>query len=359
MGVTKRVPSQTDRTGYEQGRRPGPANEGRRQSSGCSVLWGLYTRAFVVLAVLGASVCGSPEFDVSRFDGNSVLENDAGPMALEISGAGTSNRTGSIVGAVGGRKQPFLDSSVEKGRLTFRVAREFDDGRVVGSTTVAWFEWDQFRGEATREDRDGKRTWTGRPMEVVADTDDGGWVERDPVALFNGSNLTGWRTEAPGRLGEWTVENGVLRSAGEAEALISDRRFWNFQLQVKYRVPEGGNGGVALRGRYEVQILDDYGHEATIHGNGAIYSRIAPSSLASKPPSEWQTFDIRLIGRVVSIELNGVQIIDRQVIQGLTDMAIAGNESEPGPIVLQRNHGPIEFRRIVAIPPVRPGERGS
>ncbi len=307
-------------------------------------------RAAIVL--LPAWACGpAPDaFDLSRFDGQWAIESESGPMAMEIRDAGKPGMTGSIVGAVGGRVQPFLESSIIDGRLAFRVARLFDNGTTVGSDTVAWFDGQMLKGETVREDREGKRIWTGRRPDVVAELDSDSWVEQQPVVLFDGTELSEWNTGALGELDGWVAEGGILRNAGNADELTSNREFWNFRLLAEYRVSEGGNSGIGLRGRYEVQIYDDFGTERSIHGNGAVYSRIKPSTLASKVHTEWQTFDIRLVGRLVTVELNGTTIIERRVIEGITAMARDTDESEPGPILLQGDHGPIEFRRIVVTP---------
>ncbi|MDE0103808.1 MAG: hypothetical protein OXN89_15650 [Bryobacterales bacterium] len=86
---------------------------------------------------------------------------------MRISDAGTSAMSGSIVGAVGGRMQEFLESSLVDGTLRFRVERLFDDGETVGSDTAAWFADGELRGETVRDDRDDSRTWTGRRPDVI------------------------------------------------------------------------------------------------------------------------------------------------------------------------------------------------
>ncbi len=116
---------------------------------------------------------------------------------------------------------------------------------------------------------------------------------------------------------------------------------------------KGSNSGIGLRGRYEIQVLDDYGQPPNSHSNGSLYSRIAPSVNASKRPGEWQVYDITLIGRDVTVVLNGKKLIDRQVIEGLTAMGHDPNEGEPGPISLQGDHGPIAFRNILLTPLVK------
>jgi hypothetical protein len=81
-----------------------------------------------------------------------------------------------------------------------------------------------------------------------------------------------------------------------------------------------------------------------------LYSRIVPSENASKPAGEWQTFDIRLVGRDVTVVLNGKTIIDHKTIEGFTAVATDIDEAAPGPITLQGDHGAVEFRKIVLIP---------
>ena len=88
------------------------------------------------------------------------------------------------------------------------------------------------------------------------------------------------------------------------------------------------------------------------HSNGALYARIAPSENASKPAGQWQTYDIRLVGRQVTVALNGKTVVKGE-IEGLTAIAGDSNEAAPGPIYLQGDHGPVEFRNIVVTPLVK------
>ena len=83
---------------------------------------------------------------------------------------------------------------------------------------------------------------------------------------------------------------------------------------------------------------------------GGIYGFFAPSSKVSKGAGEWQTFDITLVGRVVTVIFNGERVIDRQTIPGITGGAIDSNEAEPGPILIQGDHGKIEFRKLIVTP---------
>jgi hypothetical protein len=184
----------------------------------------------------------------------------------------------------------------------------------------------------------------------ITEKDDATWKAAKPIHLFNGKDTAGWKSLTPNKPFGWTVENGILKSTGGASNLVSVQKFWNYALHVEFRLGKDSNSGIGLRARYEVQILDDYGKPANTHGNGALYSRILPSENASKPAGEWQTYDIRLVGRQVTVVLNGKKIIDKGEIEGLTAIAADANEGQPGPLILQGDHGPVEFRSVVLTP---------
>lgn len=159
-----------------------------------------------------------------------------------------------------------------------------------------------------------------------------------------GKDLAGWKTRH--RENGWRVEKGVLINTPPSSDLYTEEKFWNFELHYEYKVPPGGNSGVYLRGRYEVQILDDYGREPQPGGNGAVYGKIVPKVNASRPADQWQTADVKLVGKRVTVRLNGILIIDDQEIEGVTGAALDDRVDEPGPILLQGDHGPISFRNI-------------
>jgi hypothetical protein len=118
-------------------------------------------------------------------------------------------------------------------------------------------------------------------------------------------------------------------------------------LHIEFRYPKGSNSGVYLRGRYEVQIEDNKGMDPLVDRFSAIYGFITPNEMAAKDAGEWQTYDITLVGRTVTVIANGKTVICNQEIPGITGGAIDSKENEPGPILIQGDHGPVEFRNIV------------
>ena len=133
--------------------------------------------------------------------------------------------------------------------------------------------------------------------------------------------------------------------------LISDAKFNDFKLHIEFNCARGANSGVYLRGRYEVQIEDDPEPEGPTMRTGGIYGFIAPSPEQSRRPGDWQSYDITLVGRVVTVLQNGQMIIDKQEIPGITGGALDSDEGLPGPIYLQGSEaGHVAFRNITITP---------
>lgn len=112
---------------------------------------------------------------------------------------------------------------------------------------------------------------------------------------------------------------------------------------MEVNIPEGSNSGVYLRGIYEVQVADTYGKSPNSHHMGALYSRIKPSISAEKPAGEWQSMDITLYDRHLTVILNDIIIIDNQTVLGVTGGAIKADEASPVPIYLQGDHGRVLY----------------
>ncbi len=181
----------------------------------------------------------------------------------------------------------------------------------------------------------------------------------EPVNLFNGEDLTGWRLVKADDQSGWSVMDGALINRVEKEKgkhygnLRTDAEFEDFNLQLEVRTQEGSNSGVYLRGVYEIQVAETFGKPLDPHNMGALYSRITPSEAAEKAIGEWQTMDITLVDRHVTVILNGKTIIDNQPALGCTGGALTSDESKPGPIFLQGDHTNVDFRHIILRPVVK------
>jgi hypothetical protein len=275
---------------------------------------------------------------------------------LEVNGAGTSKLSGRFVGAPGGDLNEIPEISLENGTLRFVFERSYGGGKGKPSKGIytARLVDGGLEGEFRVEGRDiAPMKWVGKRAPVIKDKDDGSWKEGAAVPLFNGKDLSGWLPMIPGRDLGWTVKDGLMTNVAGANNLISERKFWNFILRAEVRLGQKSNSGIGLRGRYEIQILDDYGREPDTHTNGSLYSRVKPVVNASKPAGEWQTYDIRLVGRTLTVVLNGKTILDKVEVEGLTAMANDPNEAEPGPITIQGDHGSVEFRKLTVTPLTR------
>ena len=159
----------------------------------------------------------------------------------------------------------------------------------------------------------------------------------------------------------WKVVDGILSNQPVQEPgkhksyanIRTEREFEDFNIRLEFRVPPDGNSGVYLRGIYEVQVANSFGKRNDPHNCGALYSRIMPSENVSKPPGEWQTFDITLVDRHLTVIHNGKNVIDNQPVLGCTGGALWSDEFRPGPIYLQGDHTSVDYRSIILRPVVK------
>lgn len=305
--------------------------------------------------------CWAASTDDQQFNGRWDVTVNSAPSRgwwLEVSGAGTNNLKGKFVGAPFAPVDDIPKLSISDGELRFALEAHFrHDRNLEKGLYWARFEDGKLKGTFEIEgDPSSYLEWTGVRAPLLNDKDDGSWKKGDPVVLFDARDLAGWQTPQPvaaGRATGWTVKDGILTGSTGAADLVSEKKFWNFSLDAEYRVGPRASGGIGLRGRYEVALADDVDRPVSNRISGAILGRIAPSANVAQLDGEWQTLSVRLVGRQVTVVLNGVRVIDRQSIDGPTGMALDANESDPGPIVLQCDRGPLEFRRMVVYPLVK------
>jgi hypothetical protein len=264
------------------------------------------------------------------------------PSWLEIEHSGYKTLVGRFVYAFGSAR-PISVINTDNNKFNFSIPPQWEPGdrnmdfkgELVGETLKGVMVY-----------TDGKKyNWTGTRIPTLKRNTEPVWGE--PINLFNGKDLTGWKALGPN---QWIIEDGVLRSLQSGSNLVSEKTFTDFKLHVEFRYEKGSNSGVYLRGRYEVQIEDDKGKEPWKGYFGAIYGFLTPSVMAAKDAGEWQSYDITLVGRMVTVVANGITIISNQEIPGITGGAIDNKENEPGPIMFQGDHGPIDFRNIVLTP---------
>lgn len=297
------------------------------------------TDAVVIQAITGSSLQLT-----GRWNAQEAGKERGKVFWLEVDPDGLSGR---FLGGTLGRTAPIQDARIENGELKFRVERKTDTALVSSTVSVQ-----PHAGAIEGSTQTGDRVWFWRGWRppVMEDWDDGTWIPAKP-------STTTWRTQRPERIGDWSLQGNSIRNLSpKADLLVSTESFRNFHLHAEYKLPPGGNAGIGLRGRYEVQLADDKGQPPDLHSHGSVYSQIAPKVNASKAAGEWQAIDIALVGRDVTITLNGTRIIDRQAIRGLTGMA--GDtwnpwEDKSGPITLQGDHGPIEYRHVRITPLTR------
>ena len=265
------------------------------------------------------------------------------PSWLEISHSGIRTLVGHFVGD-GGSARPISEIFVSGNQFNFSIPPQWDmTNNQLQMTGI--FAGDSLSGTINLPN--GK-TWpfsAGRAPLLKREKQP---VWGTPIRLFNGKDLTGWT--ALGTTNQWIVENGILRSPKSGANIRTDKTFTDYKLHVEFRYPKHSNSGVYLRGRYEVQVEDSKGVEPWVGGLGAIYGFIKPTENVAKDAGEWQSYDITLVGRMVTVVANGKTIIHYQEIPGITGGALDSKEGEPGPIFFQGDHGPVEYRHIIITP---------
>jgi hypothetical protein len=293
----------------------------------------------IALAITGASPAESV---VGRWDITIAGGERPRPSWLEVRPSGNGYLVGQFVGVVGSAR-PVARVQFTDGVLRFAIPPQWEQG-TSDLQVEGRLEGDSLSG--TMVFPDGSRaSWIGRRAPSLRRTATPRWGT--PVRLFNGRDLTGWRALGTN---QWRAVNGVLQSPRSGANLVTERTFGDFKLHLEFRYPKGSNSGVYLRGRHEVQIEDSLTTEPQSDLLGGVYGFIAPSEVAARRPGEWQSFDITLVGRMVTVVANGRTVVCSREIPGITGGALDSDEGAPGPLLLQGDHGPIEYRNIVLTP---------
>lgn len=296
-----------------------------------------------------------------------------GRWALTIPGGGAGwlgveEKDGAFSSSIlwgGGSVVPTTSTKVEGDKLTVVRMQKNKEGKVVVETLTGHAEGDVLKMTTAKKTGEGKpmgqpAEFTGKRIPALPPKPDLAKVKYGaPIPLLNGKDLTGWRLLKEGVDNGWSVVDGVLQNRVTKEKgkhfgnLRTDAEFEDFNLKTEVRTQEGSNSGIYLRGIYEVQIMESFGKPLDSHHMGALYSRITPSVNAEKPIGEWQTLDITLVDRHLTVILNGKTIIDNQPVLGCTGGAMTSDEFKPGPIYLQGDHTNVDYRNMVLTPVVK------
>jgi hypothetical protein len=204
---------------------------------------------------------------------------------------------------------------------------------------------------------------------VIAPAEDPSKPPADAVILFDGTNLDAWKS-ASGGPARWKVSNGEMQTVPGAGMIETKQAFGDIQLHLEWAAPspavgkgqDRGNSGVFLMGQFEIQVLDSYQAETYADGQaGAIYGQYPPLFNASRPPGQWQTYDIAF--RRPRFDDKG-ELLEPARITVFHDGILIQNNEEPfgptswlkwlpyadqggrGPITLQDHDHPVRYRNI-------------
>jgi hypothetical protein len=300
----------------------------------------------VVAALLMPALAQTPPNPfIGRWDFNLTTPRGTGACWL-----GITEKDGGLdvwYQPTGGNVYQVKDFHVDGSHLTINLS-----GSSAKRPATTW-ELDATGGKLTGVQKSGNLTTplTGVRAPELKRAAPKSWT--DPEPLFNGKDLNGWEPIGGPANNHWTVEDGLLVNTAHGANLKTTRTFNDYKLHFEVNCPDDGNSGFYQRGRYEVQIeyepLTSNPPERRI---GSIYGRIAPQPALPRTPGQWETFDVTLVGRMVTVVHNGVTTIDNKEIEGITGGALDANEGEPGPFYIQGDHtGGLKYRNItVSVP---------
>jgi hypothetical protein len=322
----------------------------------------LFAKLALWLVALGTAAAQSP------FAGEWALtlpSGEAGWLAVQ---EGTAGPRAELLWAVGSAK-PVQDVQIQGQTLRFRRSAR-RPGAPKGempatSQIVATLNGDRLELQLVAEGAE-PQPFSGKRLPPLPPAPDLSRVTfGEPIRLFNGVDLQGWRVTDAAKTNGWRASGGTLRNDtpktdfsayGDHANLRTEAAFEDFELHVEFRLPPGtgGNSGLYLRGLYEVQVTHRDSAMQGISGPGALFGRITPTTNAGKPAGEWESYDITLVDRHVTVFQNGVRVIDNLPVAGPTGGALHADVTAPGPLMLQGDHTAVEYRNLLLRPRVKP-----
>lgn len=283
---------------------------------------------------------------IGRWDLTVQGTNGPYPSWMEVSLSGNRTLVGRFV-AGGGSARPIAKVTYADNTMRFAIPPQWDaaNNDMTFEGTIAN---DVLTGTIVTSGGE-RQAFTAKRAPTLRRSAPPVWGA--PTKLFNGGDLSGWTSF--GGTNNWKVVGAILTNTKPGANLMTTARYTDFKLHIEFRYPKNGNSGIYLRGRHEVQVEDISDAELNSTHIGGVYGFLVPNENAAKGPGVWNSYDITLVGRRVTVVLNGKTVIADQIIPGITGGAIDSDEGAPGPIYLQGDHTTVEYRNIV-ITPARP-----
>ena len=240
--------------------------------------------------------------------------------------------------------------AIENGELVFRTRQDGNRGALEGHAKI---QGDRLVGRIQTGPLAAVEFIGVRPPKWPVADANAAHELGTPVVLFDGKTMDAWEFQHKDQPSNWAVVAGEMTNTPPSNNLISKQKFTDFKLHAEYKLGKDSNSGIFLRGRYELQVLEDHGKPPESHGHMSIYGRTAPLVNATKPLGEWQILDVTVVANKVTAILNGQKVQDNTTFEAFTGGALDANESEPGPLMIQGDHSKVAFRKITVTPIVR------
>jgi hypothetical protein len=308
----------------------------------------MINRSFVVVGLALASLVAVTSAQQNPFLGRWNLtgtgENSSNVYWLEVKQEG-DQLTGMFLNR-GGHPVKLGSVKVENGELIWQPA---PPARGNAPEFRARLQGDKLAGSVKAGERTIEFVGVRPPKWGPADANAAHKFGK-PVELFDGKSMDAWDVARKDRPANWSVVEGAMTNTPPANNLVSKEKFQDFKLQAEYKLDTNSNSGIYLRGRYELQVLDDFGKDTFNRGHMSVYGWHTPAVNASKPVGEWQTMEATLVGNKLTVVLNGKKVQDNVTLEAITGGALDANELEPGPIMLQGDHEKVWYRKVTVTP---------
>jgi hypothetical protein len=301
--------------------------------------------ALMALAILGITTVGAAENPfLGRWNLTGTGANSANVYWLEIKEAG-GQPTGMFLNR-GGSPVKLASVKIDNGELVFQTAVPTTGSPTEGHARV---QGGKLAGSLKTGDRTVEFVGVRPPKWPPADANAPHKLGT-PVELFNGTSMDAWDVQNKSKPSGWSIVDGAMTNTPPANNLVSKQKFQDYKIHAEYKLEKNSNSGIYIRGRYELQVLDDYGKPPDEHSHMAVYAWHAPLVNASKPVGEWQTMDATIVGNKVTVVLNGQKVQDNSTLEAITGGALDANESEPGPVMIQGDHEKVTYRKVTVTP---------